>query len=139
MAEARDLFVGVIQLGNLLTRRLAPMFERANITPQQWIILSVVAHGGPTTAAALARKMLVSKQNMTGMVSRLREAGYLERTHDPSDLRSTRVVLTRRGRAVVEKLLPAYDAWRRELMKGLGDVSVTERTIATLIERLSDR
>jgi len=31
----RDLVAGVIQLANLLTRRLAPVFEKARVTPQQ--------------------------------------------------------------------------------------------------------
>ncbi len=136
MPAERDLIVAVIQLGNLLARRLAPMFEKTNLTPQQWTILNVVADRGPTTLAALARKMIVSKQNMTGMVSRLRNAGYLERNEDPTDLRSARVVLTRRGRAVVEKLKPVYEAWYAELVAGLEGFDVTERAIAALIERL---
>jgi|SRR6185436_9954826 len=136
MSEDRDLIVAVIQLGNLFARRLAPMFEKTNLTPQQWAILNVVAEGGPTTLAALARKMIVSKQNMTGMVGRLREAGYLDRHHDPSDLRSARIVLTRRGRSVVEKLKPAYERWYAELVEGLSGLEVTERTIAALIARL---
>ncbi|HEV2721180.1 MAG TPA: MarR family transcriptional regulator [Thermoanaerobaculia bacterium] len=139
MPEERDLIVAVIQLGNLLARRLAPMFEKTNLTPQQWTILNVVAACGPSTLAALARKMIVSKQNMTGMVGRLRAAGYLERNEDPSDLRSARVMLTRRGRTVVEKLKPAYEKWYAELVAELEGFDVTERTIAALIERLEER
>ena len=135
----RDLVTGVIQLANLLTRHLAPVFEKAHVTPQQWAILAALADAGqPLTLAGLARTMLVSKQNMTGMVGRLRKAGYLERNDDPSDLRSARVVLTRRGRAVVEKLTPAYDEWYAELVEGLVGVDVTELTIAALIARLED-
>jgi len=136
MSGDRNLIVGVLQLGNLFARRLAPMFEKTNLTPQQWTILNVIAECGPTTSAALARKMIVSKQNMTGMVGRLRDAGYLDRHDDPSDLRSVRVALTRRGRAVVEKLKPAYARWYAELVAGLPGLEVTEQTIAALIARL---
>ena len=138
MPEERDLIVGVIQLGNLFARRLAPMFEKTNLTPQQWLILNAIAADGPMTLAALARKMIVSKQNMTGMVDRLRKAGYLDRQYNPSDLRSARVVLTRRGRSVVEKLTPAYEQWFADLTEGLVGLDVTELTIATLISRLED-
>src|ERR1043165_5942282 len=136
MPEDRDLIVSIFQLANLFARRLAPMFEKTNLTPQQWTILTVVGGCGPTTLAALARKMIVSKQNMTGMINRLRVAGYLERNDDPSDLRSSRVVLTRRGRSVVEKLRPVYERWYADLMAGLDGREVTERTIAALIARL---
>src|SRR5690349_20221387 len=136
MSEDRNLIVGVLQLGNLFARRLAPMFEKTHLTPQQWAILNVVAESGPTTSAALARKMIVSKQNMTGMVGRLREAGYLDRHDDPSDLRSVRVALTRKGRSVVERLKPEYARWYAQLVADLPGLEITERTIAVLIARL---
>ena len=133
----RDLVSGVVQLANLLTRRLAPVFERSKITPQQWGVLSVLAASdGPMTLAGLARTMLVSKQNMTGMIARLEQLALAERSDDPNDLRSSRVVLTRRGRTLVEKLRPAYEEW---LAAVTGE---SEREIATLtrsIDRLIGR
>jgi DNA-binding MarR family transcriptional regulator len=139
-AEAeRDLVVGVIQLANLLMRRLAPIFEKANVTPQQWAILSALADAeAPLTAAGLARKMLVSKQNMTGMIARLEQLGLSERHDDPKDLRSSRVQLTRRGRALVEKYRPAYEEWRTKLVGGMSDrdVALLTRTVDRLIADL---
>ena len=141
MPAERDLVTGVIQLSNLLMRHMAPLFEKAGITPQQWAILTTL--GGaerPLSLAGLARVMLVSKQNMTGMVARLEQLGLVERQGDPSDLRSSRLVLTRRGRAAVDKLRPAYETWRRELAQGMSerDLAAVTRTVDRLIERLQD-
>jgi DNA-binding MarR family transcriptional regulator len=136
----RDLVAGVIQLANLLTRRLAPVFEKARITPQQWAILSALAaNAAPMSLAALARTMMVSKQNMTGMMTRLEQLGFAERADDPKDLRSSRVVLTRRGRAMIEKLRPAYEQWRDALGGELSerDLASASKTIEKLIETLS--
>ena len=92
----RDLVGGVVQLANLFTRRLAPVFEHAGVTPQQWAVLSVIGSAeAPMTLAAAARELLVSKQNMTGMIARLEQLGLAERSGDPNDLRSARVQLTR--------------------------------------------
>lgn len=139
-AEAeRDLVAGVIQLANLLMRRLAPIFEKANVTPQQWAILAALADAeAPLTAAGLARKMLVSKQNMTGMVARLEQLGLAERHDDPNDLRSSRVQLTRRGRALVDKFRPAYAEWRSKLGGDLSerDLAALTRTVDRLIAEL---
>jgi DNA-binding MarR family transcriptional regulator len=135
----RDLVVGVIQLANLLTRRLAPILERAKVTPQQWCILSVLAQSdAPLTLAGLARKMMVSKQNMTGMMARLENLGLVDRQSDPKDLRSSRVQLTRRGRAVVERFRPLYDEWRGKLGHELSDrdLAVLTRTVDRLIAEL---
>jgi DNA-binding MarR family transcriptional regulator len=139
MPPVRDLVTGVIQLSNLLMRHLAPVFEKAHVTPQQWAILAALAAAEqPLTLAALARAMLVSKQNMTGMVARLEELGLVERQADPRDLRSSRLMLTRRGRSIVEKLRPAYDAWRRALGSDIAerDLAALTRTVDRLIERL---
>ena len=138
MAE-RDFVNGVVQLANLLTRRLAPVFEKASITPQQWAVLTALADAGePTTLAAIARSLLVSKQNMTGMVARLEQLGLVERNENPNDLRSARVQLTRRGRAVIERLRPAYEKWVGNVA-GVSDrdLQALARTVDRLIEKLN--
>ena len=53
MAGERDLVTGVIQLANLLNRRLAPVFEKAKVTPQQWAVL--VRAGGRRRAGDAGR------------------------------------------------------------------------------------
>ena len=138
-APDRDLVSGVIQLSNLLMRHLAPVFEKARVTPQQWAILTALAGSAqPMTLAGLARAMLVSKQNMTGMVARLEEQELVERQADRDDLRSSLLLLTRRGRATVEKLRPAYEAWQRELGSDVAerDLATLTRTVDRLIARL---
>jgi DNA-binding MarR family transcriptional regulator len=136
MAGERDLITGVIQLANLFIKRLAPVFEKAKITPQQWSVLSALAgESTPVTLVALARRLVVTKQNMTGMIARLEQLGLAERQGDPNDLRSSRVTLTRRGRSLVERVRPAYDEWVSSLAGG--DVSERElQALAKTVERL---
>lgn len=136
MPGERDLVTGVIQLANLLSRRLGPLFGKFKVTPQQWAVLSALAaEDAPTTLVALSRRLGVTKQNMTGMIARLEQLGLAERNDDPQDLRSSRVALTRRGRGVVEKVRPAYDQW----LTTLGNGTLSERELQTLaknVERL---
>lgn len=137
----RDMVAGVIQLSNLLMRRLGPVFEKARVTPQQWAILSTLSESEePLTLAGVARVMSVSKQNMTGMIARLEQLGLAERHDDPSDLRSSRLALTRRGRATVDRLRPIYKQWRDEMMTTLSerDAAVMERCIEQLIQALQN-
>jgi len=63
-----------------------------------------------------------------------------ERADDPKDLRSSRVVLTRRGRATIEKMRPAYEQWRNALGGDLSerDLATAAKTIESLIAALSD-
>ena len=142
MAGERDLVTGVIQLANLLTRRLGPVFEKAKITPQQWLVATALSdEDGPVTLVALARRLMVTKQNMTGMIARLEQLGLAERNDDPNDLRSSRVQLTRRGRTLLEKVRPLYDEWLRGLIGGdvsERDVQSLNRTIERLIVKLDE-
>jgi DNA-binding MarR family transcriptional regulator len=132
----RDLVTGVIQLANLLTRRLGPVFEKAKITPQQWSVLSALsAEEAPVTLVGLSRRLGVTKQNMTGMMARLEQLGLAERNDDPQDLRSSRVQLTRRGRGLVEKVRPAYEEW----IASVGGSALSDRELQALtrsVERL---
>ncbi|MBK5260079.1 MAG: MarR family transcriptional regulator [Thermoanaerobaculia bacterium] len=141
MPPSRDLVAGIVQLANLLNRRLAPVFEKVNVTPQQWAVLVVIAADEPMTLAGVARSLAVSKQNMTGMMTRLEQLGLVERAEDPQDLRSARVRLSRRGRSVIERLMPAYEKWRDALGGEIGtrDVQTLERAVNRLIEHLEQQ
>lgn len=140
MAGERELVAGVIQLGNLLMRHLAPLFEKANITPQQWAVLATIGDV-PMNLASIARRLAVSKQNMTGMMARLEQLGLVERSENPQDLRSSRVQLTRRGRGVIEKFAPAYAEWQRNLGREIGEreLQILTRVINRLIAQLEQR
>jgi len=136
----RDLVSGVVQLANVLTRRLAPVFQRAGITPQQWSVLAAIDDGNDgLSLAAISRALRVSKQNMTGMIARLEQLGLAERAGDPNDLRSSRVQLTRRGRALVDKHREAYDAWLKQIGGGAvseRDLQMLARTVDKLIDAI---
>ena len=139
MAGERDIVTGVIQLANLLTKRMAPLFEKAKITPQQWSVLSVLGeHDTGVSLVGLSRRLSVTKQNMTGMIARLEQLGLAERQDDPNDLRSSRVMLTRRGRTLVDKVRPSYQEW----VRGLAEEDVTTRDLEALgrtVEKLIAR
>ncbi len=141
MPPSRDLVAGIVQLANLLNRRLAPVFEKVNVTPQQWAVLVVIAADEPMTLAGVARSLAVSKQNMTGMMTRLEQLGLVERAEDPQDLRSAKVRLSRRGRSVIERLMPAYEKWRDSLGGEIGsrDLQTLERAVNRLIEHLEQQ
>ncbi len=128
-----DAVTGIIQLANLLQRKLAPVFEKAKITPQQWAVLSALADdSAPTTLVGLSRRLVVTKQNMTGMMSRLEALGLVERQDDPNDLRSSRIQLTRRGKTLVDKVRPAYEQW----VQSLGGGALSERELQTLVRNV---
>jgi DNA-binding MarR family transcriptional regulator len=133
----RDFVSAILHLGSLLNRRLGPLFESAGITPQQWNVLVELSRGDdPVTLAGLGRRLSVSKQNMTGMIGRLEDLNLVQREGDPADLRSSRVRLARRGRNLVDRLTPTYEAWIAQLVSGLTPVET--RSLVSALTKLAE-
>jgi len=71
--------------------------------------LSVFQYPGPqgTRPSELAARLRMSKQALNYLLGELERLGYLERRPDPDDLRSKRVVLTRRGTSAIRVIRQA--------------------------------
>jgi DNA-binding MarR family transcriptional regulator len=83
--------------------------------------LNVFQYPGPQGArpTELAARLQISKQALNYLLGELERLGYLERRPDPADLRSKRVVLTRRGistvHAIREAVAELEAAWAQQL------------------------
>jgi Transcriptional regulators len=131
--------LALLQVANLLIRRIGPLFRKAQITPQQWALLSVLASmEQPPTLAGLSREMTVSKQNMTGMIARLEALGLVERAADSTDLRANRLTLSRRGQQLYERITPVYRAWTEEAFGRLpvAEQKAIQKSVARLLDAL---
>src|SRR5512133_2891723 len=83
--------------------------------------LAVFQYPGPQGArpTELATRLRMSKQALNYLLGELERLGYLERRPDPDDLRSKRVVLTRRGtsaiRVIREAVAEMESIWAHQL------------------------
>ena len=83
--------------------------------------LNVFQYPGPEGArpSELAARLRMTKQAVNYLLGELERLDYLERRPDPDDLRSKRVVLTRRGTSVVHVIREAVGevetAWAQQL------------------------
>ena len=62
------------------------------------LVQLVVAEPEKPKQSDLAKRLLVTKGNISGMVTRMAEQGTLERYDDPHDKRSNRISITPQGR-----------------------------------------
>ena len=139
-SESAETVSAVLKLGNALTRNLSPLFGRSGVTTQQWMLLLTLADLEETpTLAGLARHMLVSKQNVTGMVRRLEDLGLVQKASDADDLRSTRVTLTRRGADMVQRVRPQFVQQVNALLARISqsDRQALRRALDRLLESAS--
>jgi len=95
------MFFRLYQCANMMHKTGAKAIEEHRITTQQWAIIGALSRSGlegGMTVNGLASFLMVSRQNLSGVLSRLEAQGVLERVVDAKDSRSRRVRLTDKGR-----------------------------------------
>jgi DNA-binding MarR family transcriptional regulator len=90
-------------------REMEQVFRAHGITSPQFDVLATLTRHGPLMQQALAAHLLVTKGNVSYIVSRMEAAGLLDRATDPQDPRANRLSLTARGRALYERIMPDHD------------------------------
>lgn len=88
------------QCANLLNKTGTKALENHDVTTQQWAVLGALVRKRWANGIAvgnLAALLMVSRQNLTGVLSRLEVRGLIERVSDPQDNRSRLIKLTPAG------------------------------------------
>ena len=91
------IFFRLFQLANTLQRQAV---KELGITTVQWAVLGALSDPRPTqgmSVGALADFLVVSRQNLDGVLKRLERDGLVERVADTGDRRARKVMLTREG------------------------------------------
>jgi MarR family 2-MHQ and catechol resistance regulon transcriptional repressor len=94
-------------------------FERWDLSPSQFNVLNLL-EGLPEglTQIELGRLLITHRSNVTGLVDRLEKRGLVVRQEVPQDRRAYQVVLTPRGRELVDQILPEYRQVAEEVWEG---------------------
>lgn len=104
----------------------------ARLTVTQFHCLrAIAAAGGPATASRLARRLQVTAPTMTRTVDSLVERGLVERRADPNDRRTTGLILTDAGRALVDRYQAVIDTRLHELTGRLSPAQQERLLVAT--------
>ncbi|HIQ58797.1 MAG TPA: winged helix DNA-binding protein [Candidatus Merdivicinus intestinavium] len=73
--------------------------------------------GKPITMSELAQFARMPKQQMTKMVNRLVEPGFVERVYDPSDRRVIRIRLTEKASSYIDQFLDQNAGYFRKFLE----------------------
>ncbi len=129
MELANRLFFRLYQCANMLHKTGSRAVEAEGLTTQQWAVLGALsrekAQGG-MSIGDLAKYLMVSRQNLSGLIGRMERDGHVAIRSDGQDRRSRIVNMTDSGRHVWQALaLPKVRAYYEEI---LGDFSVNDVT-----------
>jgi DNA-binding MarR family transcriptional regulator len=81
--------------------------RRFGITPVQYSLLTALARGGELDQNRLALNIGLERTSVAEVVPRLQERGLLERRRSEQDGRVKLVSLTRKGKALMQRMAPA--------------------------------
>ncbi len=111
------LFFRLFQAANTLHTKGTQALDEFGVTTQQWSVLGALSRPQAAegmTVNELSRYLLVSRQNLTGLLNRLERDGFIERATSAEDRRARKVKLSARGgelwAAIAEPIQTFYDS-----------------------------
>jgi MarR family transcriptional regulator, multiple antibiotic resistance protein MarR len=129
-SELDSVFPGRLLLGQVLTVLLQAhdeVLEQFGITSRQGIALMNCARGEANTPVELAMHSALDVSSMSRMLDRLEKKGLIRRSRTREDRRKVIILVTPKGRALLDKATPAAARVAAKAWQG-----VTERERQTL-------
>lgn len=103
------IFFRLFQTANLMHRMGTQAISELGVTTQQWSVLGALSRpkaADGMTVGELSSYLMVSRQNITGLLNRLEAAGYIEKAHGEQDRRTRRIRLSAAGEKLWDALTP---------------------------------
>ncbi len=142
MELANRLFFRLYQCANMLHKTGSRAVEEEGLTTQQWAVLGALsrekAQGG-MSVGDLARYLMVSRQNLSGLIGRMERDGHVAVAPSGQDRRSRVVTMTESGRHVWQVLaLPKIRAYYDEILAdfSINDITHTLHYLLKILENM---
>ena len=139
---ANRLFFRLYQCANMLHKTGSRAVEDEGLTTQQWAVLGALSRDkaeGGMSIGDLARYLMVSRQNLSGLIGRMERDGHVMVAADGRDRRSRVVRMTDSGRHVWQVLaLPKIHAYYEQILAdfSVNDVTHTLHYLLKILENM---
>ena len=110
----------------LVKKRMLHMdlVQREHGTPLSHVqVLAMLNDAGTMSVSEISRRLGIAKPNITPLVDRLYESGYVDRQHDENDRRVVNIVLLEAGK---EKLASIRSTISHQIQMQVDGLSVSE-------------
>jgi DNA-binding MarR family transcriptional regulator len=139
---ANRLFFRLYQCANMLHKTGSRAVEDEGLTTQQWAVLGALSREksqGGMSIGDLARYLMVSRQNLSGLISRMERDGHVAFAASGQDRRSRVVTMTESGRHVWQDLaLPKIHGYYEAILAdfSVNDVTHTLHYLLKMLENM---
>lgn len=137
-SRPHEAALSIVYTGGLLEREAWLFLRPFGLTDSQFNVLHLLRYqtgpDGTATQTELGRMLLVNRSNVTGLVDRMEQAGWVERLDDPADRRVKRIRLTAAGRKLLDRVDAVYIHKVAAVMRTLSAREQTE--LCRLLEKV---
>lgn len=132
--ERQKAMINIIYTYNWMTEQSKSIFEKADITAQQFNILRILRGAGtPLSTLQIRQRMLDKMSDTSRIVDRLIIKGLVKKVVCKTDKRLVDVSITDKGKRVLEKI----DRHEDEMDAIAGNLSDTDaRTLNKLLDKI---
>src|SRR5580692_9977816 len=132
--EYQKAILNILYTNNWLFEKITIIFDDWDITPRQFNILRILrGEGKPLSTLQIRQRMLDKMSDTSRIVDRLVKKGMVRKTSNAEDRRLVDIVITPRGRKLLEKI----DPLENEMDKMMTNLSGEEAaTLNSLLDKL---
>ena len=132
--EFQKARINIIYTYNWLSEKINSIFEEWDITPRQFNILRILrGEGKPLSTLQIRQRMLDKMSDTSRIVDRLLKKGLVRKTPNGEDRRLVDVVITTKGKKLLEKIDP-FEEYADRIMQNLSEQET--RTLNSLLDKL---
>ena len=115
-------------------REFYRVFEGSGVTPGMHTVLAIIRDNPGIRQRTLAELLMVREPNMTRMIQGLQGAGLIAREVDKTDRRAFHLVLTEKGKGLMDSVQARMDSFEEKLLGGLE--SKDRKALRDYLERI---
>jgi DNA-binding MarR family transcriptional regulator len=127
----------ILRVHFLAGNKMRRLFQRSGLDWGGLDVLATLRRSGPPyrlTPTHLYRALALTSGAMTHRIDALERAGFVERKPDPEDRRGSRIGLTAKGRALVDRVMDEHMKGEAQIAAALSHVE--QKTLAKLLKKL---
>jgi DNA-binding MarR family transcriptional regulator len=133
--RCHEAVLSIVRTGSVLTNVGEQLFRKFDLTEAQFnVLFSLKYNPHRVTQSDLGKRLVVTRASVTSVLDRLEAKGLVARVDVPENRRIYHVVLTDRGRELIDDVEPLYREKIHHAMEGLSEQDC--RSLIAVLERI---
>jgi MarR family transcriptional regulator for hemolysin len=97
-----------------------------DITIDQWLVLNTITENPSITQGQIGQRVFKDKASVTRIIELLVKNEYLKRKADPENRRKVILLVTRKGKQLINKIYPVVIGYRKDAIRGISLEQVSQ-------------